>query len=363
MSPLEMKIKEQILRSMAQGSNIYIGCSGGVDSMVLGHLCWKAAQEHGFKSLKVLHVNYGLRGAESDGDQDFVEEYFNHLGVSVQVLDLRSKEAPSTGIQDWARKLRFQWFNTILKEGDLVALGHHQGDVAENILFRLSRGVGDNLSGLQAFLGPYWRPMLEMSRKEILAYSHGQNVPYRNDSSNDKIIYSRNRIRHRVIPELESLFQGAERRLVDTVRDIDEVLSFVDEGLAQYLEPEGLKWQEVRGLPVAVQKRLVHLYLKINGLEGGLDRDGYEDVAQKMARGRSFAIDLSGDHKLLGERGCLRLLPKAPSRGKAQQFRNGLIQEFKALVPKGGSLSYAIGQECFAHDASSSKELLVKKTT
>ena len=85
----------------------------------------------------------------------------------MQVLDLSGEAAPTSGVQEWARERRYSWFSSFLSEVDCLALAHHRGDLAGNILFRLTRGVSDRLCGMEGRRGVTWRPLLSYSRDEI----------------------------------------------------------------------------------------------------------------------------------------------------------------------------------------------------
>jgi hypothetical protein len=122
--------------------------------------------------------------------------------------------------QEWARRVRYEIFETKIEDGWAVGLAHHANDLAENVLFRLARGsFPENLLGMKRWDGAYFRPMLEIPRRSIEEYGARHNVHYRHDSSNDKLDYSRNRIRKIVLEELEGIAPGATQRIIQTAKE------------------------------------------------------------------------------------------------------------------------------------------------
>lgn len=315
---------------------IFVACSGGIDSMVLLHCLASQKARMGF-DLRVLHVNYGLRGAESDGDQELVEEFTANLGVPIKILDLKRLEKPQNGIQQWARQKRMEWMASMAEApNDLVALGHHADDLAENLLFRLARGTHRTLGGIQQFQGKFWRPFLSLGRGKIAAYAAGQNVPFREDSSNAKLLYSRNRIRHKVLPQLEELFPGAGGRMADTAGDLDQVLAYLDRTLEHLSTGEHLRWEQIGSLPEAVGRRVISAFLRRQHCLA--DRHQLRQVWWGLSTGATKTVELMGNLSVFLEKGTLQLGRKPCSTGRSQQYQKHLRVEGIAVVPPGGQV-------------------------
>ncbi len=202
-----------------QGSRMLLAVSGGVDSMVMLDLFAHAYRDLGLAGLAVAHVNFGLRGDESDGDQRLVEQTCASLGVechTVRFDTAAESEARGESIQMAARRLRYDWFGALCAEHGYarVAIAHHGDDAVETFFINLMRGTG--LRGLTGIAGAYGlvvRPLLFACRDDITAYAAAQGVVYRNDSSNESLKYLRNRLRHEVLP----LFSSSSARFVDTM--------------------------------------------------------------------------------------------------------------------------------------------------
>ena len=183
----------------ADGVPRLLACvSGGADSMTLWHLIRAAGIPH-----EVLHVNYGLRGDASDGDELLVSQTAAKEGVRLHVHRVRL--APGPGLQAHARATRQTAAEVLLRKRGLtrVALGHHLDDQAETVLMRLSRGTGGvGLAGMRPIVGPLLRPLLTKTRAEVAAFAKTHDIPYRNDATNAGTDYHRNAFRHRVLPPL-----------------------------------------------------------------------------------------------------------------------------------------------------------------
>lgn len=185
---------------------ILLGVSGGIDSMVMIHLF----DSCGF-NYAVAHCNFGLRGRESDGDEQLVKDVVAKLGKQIYVNQFKTTEYAKINkksIQVAARELRYQWFDEICKQHDFkaLAIAHNSNDVAETMLINLTRGTGiKGLTGIKPKINRIIRPLLFASREEIEVYAAKNGIVYRTDSSNADVKYARNRIRKIVIPEFEKI--------------------------------------------------------------------------------------------------------------------------------------------------------------
>jgi tRNA(Ile)-lysidine synthetase-like protein len=190
--------------------------SGGVDSTVLFDVFCQKKIFKKILDLSICHINFGLRGSESDADEAFVSQLGSSRGVksNIHKVDLSTKPETGESTQVWARKARYKVFESYAAQGWTLVLAHHQDDLAENILLRIARGSSPiALAGMSVFSSPYFRPFLSIQKAELLNWSIRHNLPYREDSSNAKMDYGRNVIRQSVLPALENLFPGAAKRI------------------------------------------------------------------------------------------------------------------------------------------------------
>lgn len=203
-----------------------VALSGGADSVcLLLHLLKRG--EVGVAA----HCNFHLRGEESNRDEAFVRELCSEKGVTLEVRHFDTqREASVSGesIEMVARRLRYEWFAQLVEQYgcDAVAVGHHQEDNAETILLNMSRAAGlQGLTGMQplsvnAGLRVY-RPLLSMTKKQILDQLQACGQTYVTDSTNADVHYKRNRIRHHILPE----FQQLNPQFVSTINQMARHLS------------------------------------------------------------------------------------------------------------------------------------------
>lgn len=202
---------------------ILLAVSGGADSMLMLHLFVNA----GF-TVAVAHCNFGLRGRESDGDEQFVSDYCDQHNLACYTRQFNTSEfAQEEGIsiEMAARDLRYEWFSGLLdRHGyDYLATAHHQDDVIETFLINLSRGSGiKGLSGIQPKSGRIIRPMLFANRAEILDYCLRMAIAYRTDSSNLDTVYKRNLVRREILPLLEEVNPAFRKNVLKTIGALHE---------------------------------------------------------------------------------------------------------------------------------------------
>lgn len=217
--------------------HVLVGVSGGGDSVCLLAILRKLKQELPF-FLHVLHVEHGIRGAESVRDMEFVEALCDRWeipckSVRVKVPDYAAAEGLST--EEAARKLRYQ---ALYEEADRIgakriAVAHHANDLMETMLFFLCRGCGiKGLYPMEPVSGRLIRPLLCVTRGEIEAYLEEEELAFCTDTTNEDTDYTRNRIRKEVIPVLEAVNGGAVSHFFQTAARIsraDEVLQKAEE--------------------------------------------------------------------------------------------------------------------------------------
>lgn len=194
--------------------------SGGLDSTVLCRVFCQMTKAKKIFECELVHVNFMLRGLESEGDEDFVRELAAELEVGVRVYH---PERVDESVQVWARNVRRKIVREANERGSLGLTAHHLDDVAETILFRLARGSrAGQVGGLKEEAEGVWRPFIHLTRAELESFAQAKKVTHRVDSSNAKLDYSRNWIRAQLIPGFERLFPGAKTRLQACFEDAED---------------------------------------------------------------------------------------------------------------------------------------------
>lgn len=189
------------------GERLVVGVSGGGDSMALLHVLHKLGEKGRFL-VDAVHVNHGIRGEEADADQAFVEDYCREAGVRCRSLSYDVKkmaEKYGMGEEEAGRMARKEAFHIAMEEfgASKLALAHHKDDLAETVLHHLVRGTSlRGLSGMSPVNGPIIRPFLCIDQKEIVYYLSEKGIPHRTDSTNLTDAYTRNKLRHHVLPYL-----------------------------------------------------------------------------------------------------------------------------------------------------------------
>lgn len=208
----------EVHRLFNAGDTVIVAVSGGADSAAL--LDMLVSLEYLRLNIVLAHLNHGLRGAESDGDADFVAGLALRYGLPLEAgaADVREMgRLRGLSLEEAGRAARYEWFDELAEKhgAQRVALGHHADDQAETFLLRLLRGAGTTgLCGMRPLAaGRYVRPLLGLSRAEIVAYLELRGLSWRNDSSNGDTNFLRNRIRHECLPYLASYNPAIAERL------------------------------------------------------------------------------------------------------------------------------------------------------
>lgn len=191
-------------RLLPRGSNIIVAVSGGPDSVALLALLARLREKHAF-SLHVAHVNYRLRGRDSERDEALVRRLCKHWSVPVSIL--RPKTQAKNNLEERLRLIRYGFFDRLQKQHgfDYVVTAHTMNDVAETLLLNLIRGSGSRgLSPFQRSLPSIARPLIYCQKSDIERFLTDEGIPFRIDRSNQSKRFTRNRVRHELLPLLET---------------------------------------------------------------------------------------------------------------------------------------------------------------
>lgn len=191
-------------RHVHPSSRVCVAVSGGGDSVALFHLLSLLQNRLAIARLGIAHVNHRLRGKESDEDERFVRALAKKAGVQFHLKRLSRRKIPARGIEDWARKQRYTFFTSVMKTHgyDFTATAHTADDQAETVLLRLMRGSGvRGLAGIAPVRDDrVIRPLLMVQKKTLEEWLANHKPGFREDSSNKNTDFTRNWIRHRLLP-------------------------------------------------------------------------------------------------------------------------------------------------------------------
>ena len=300
---------------------VLLAFSGGADSRVLLDLLAKDAADKGY-TLTLAHVNHGIRGEESVQDRRFCETLAARYGLEICILDAdvpTLAKQNGRGLEEEARAVRYEYFAELMRARNipLLVTAHHADDNLETMLFRLARGTGlDGLGGIKPVRpfagGMLVRPLLSVSRREILAYCEENPLEYVTDSTNADVRYARNRIRAEVVPILDELFEGASVRAATTAEHLREDAALLNEMAADWrarAETDGgLSLETLSRMPVPIARRVLRqCFYECTGCE--LEQV-HIDALMKLIADRSAAAEvaLPTDCIAVLEFGCLRFL-------------------------------------------------------
>src|SRR5690348_12026561 len=241
---------------LRQGMRVAVAVSGGADSVALLRALIEAAPEIGLV-LSVAHLHHGIRGADADADADFVAVLAAEHGLAFHRKDVDAPAVARTkreSLEEAARNLRYQWFDELLSSGlaDAVATAHTLDDQAETVLHKLLRGAWtEGLSGIHPVLnrpkGVVLRPLLGIRRAEIEAWLSQIGQSWREDLTNADTVYTRNRLRHELLPALAAYNPRIYAHLADLATLAREEEAYWHEELVRSLPQLLLLGRPVRG--------------------------------------------------------------------------------------------------------------------
>lgn len=269
--------------AISSSSSIVIACSSGPDSMFLLH---EVAKFFPKQKIIVAHFNHCLRAEESDTDEDFLHDFCHEndlLFVSTS-LDIKAlAESQKKGIEESARIARYSFLEKIRETygAKYILTAHHLDDSIETLLFNFIRGSKiSGLTGIQEQNKYILRPLLQITKQEILSSLEKDNIPYRIDSSNTDTVYLRNHLRVNIIPEFERINPMYRKNLSSFMEYMKELENHLDLEVQAFLE--GKKEFSVSRFETLspFQKREIirHLYSEANDGTIGLSEGNIAEI-------------------------------------------------------------------------------------
>lgn len=240
------------------GDTVICAVSGGADSMALLFALYLLRDKLNI-SLQAAHFNHNLRGAESDGDEAFVRDFCHRYDIALFVGSAQVVSGKK-GLEAAARDARYDFFQGLAGK---IATAHTADDNAETVLMRLVRGTGlKGLGAISPVRGNIIRPLLNITRQEILSFLEEYHISYRQDSSNDADDFLRNRLRHYVMP----LLTQENPRLAENLSAMAQHLREDEETLCAMAKPTA-DVSTLRAMPPAIRNRCLEQFLKASGVK------------------------------------------------------------------------------------------------
>lgn len=293
-------------------STYLLACSGGMDSMCLGNLLIQLGI--GFE---VVHINFQLRGSESEGDQQFVQSWANSLEIPIHIKRAETNvfaEQKGISIQMAAREIRYAFFEEIRSTHHLdgIILAHHEDDQLETIFLNLLRGTGiEGVYGMADRKGWLIRPLLPFSRSEIQQYMGSNHLPWRDDSSNFKADYKRNNLRINGLPAIYSLEPDARKNLLTSfqrLKDTGKAFGGLFESWRKTNVREDSSYQFLQFTAIQNQPgaaTLLYFWLR----PFGFNSDQTQEISEGLNHPKTGALFTSPTHLLHFDRAALVLAP------------------------------------------------------
>jgi tRNA(Ile)-lysidine synthase len=294
------------------GEPLVVMLSGGRDSVCLLHVAVALGAR-----VTALHVDYGMRGADSDSDRALCVALCKSLDVPLQVRRVVREDGAVGNFHAWAREVRYA---AAAQLGDRVAAAHTLTDQLETILYRLASSPGRRaLAGMDPVRGPVVRPLLAagLRREETASYCMARELAWREDASNTDRAYARARVREDLLPALRAVDPRAEANVLRTADILREEAAVLDEVVAGVLAGRGgeLPRAELAALPAALG-RLVLRRLAEDAIAGPCARAAGR-LGEVLALGDDGALDL-GDGARAIVRGGVVSVGRTPARGPSR---------------------------------------------
>lgn len=349
---------------LVPGDACIVGVSGGADSICLLTVLAKLKEQLGI-SLHAAHVNHMIRGEEADADERYVETYCQSLKLPCEVFHIdvvRMAEESGLTVEEAGRNARYEAFEKTAEIYHLkqykVAVAHNKNDVAETVLFHMARGTGiAGLKGIPVKRGHIIRPLLAMERKEIEAYLKNEKIAYCTDSTNLVDAYTRNKVRHNVLEELQKINDKAVAhigRLANTAAEYDryvnqQLQAFLKDNASQHVFADGRHGIEIDAAVLQKQDRLIEnlAILELIGIVCGGRKDigeAHVEEVKKLYKAVSGSkIMLPGGAVVYNQYGILRFVFAVGNGSEANDSINLQISNPGVYsVPGGGSMKIDI---------------------
>ena len=288
-----------MLELFAKGT--IVGLSGGADSVLLTIFLWKLRKEYNFK-LKTVHINHMIRGCDADRDEEFSRNFSNLLGIDfisykydVPSLAKESKR----GLEETARIVRYKAFDESLSsEYRTVATAHNATDNTETFIFNFMRGSGTlGLTGISPVRDNIVRPLIAVSKENVVRILSEKCIPYCTDDTNFSVEYSRNYIRHEILPKLGRLASDPDLSAARAIENIRCDSDFIEKYAAEFYDANCIDSKIKVGALMSLHKAPFVRVIKrmVSEISTVIpEKIHFDEIYNALKKQKSFEIDLPG---------------------------------------------------------------------
>lgn len=307
---------------------VLVGLSGGADSVFL--LCFLIEYKKREKDFPLLaiHINHCLRGEEANRDECFSKQFANDLGVefAARRIDVNKiRDELGIGVEEAARKARYSVFNEIIKgRNDIstISVAHNATDNAETVLMNILRGSGLNgVCGIKPVRENVIRPLICVSKNEILSLLDEYHIPYVCDSTNFSVDYTRNYVRNEILPLLKHLSCDPESSFTRLSDNLRMELNFLNKSAQDFIDAEcsnGIFASKIRALHPAMQSRVLSILVHKN--TGIFPEEKHLHALRDMLNTDNFSFSLPGKSDFICQRGNCFFSPKNEKNDICEQI-------------------------------------------
>lgn len=339
---------ENMLSQIERG--VLIGFSGGADSVLL--LCflteYKKKSDLNFPILAV-HINHGIRGEEALRDENFSRDFANTLGVDFQSYGVNVPalcKDEGIGLEEAARNVRYSVFKDLISSRDdisAIAVAHNSTDNAETVLMNILRGSGlSGVCGIKPVRDNIIRPLIKISKSEILSLLDESGIPYVTDSTNLSTDYSRNYVRNEILPLFQRLSNSPEAaftKLTENLRSDLDYLNNQAQAFIQIHNGKKITNSELAALHPSIQAKVISMLAHENC--GEYPEEKHITAIRKLLKSDNFRYSLPGKRDFVCERGICTFADKINENKLAGQIFSIIKGENKIA---GTNLTVFIGE-------------------
>lgn len=315
-----------------ENKKLLIACSGGIDSVILTHLM----SEVKF-GIALVHCNFSLRGKESDGDERSVVDLAKKLSIPIFVETFDTKKYAKDhklSTQMAARELRYRFFDEILRDFkyDYLLTAHHLDDDLETFFINLSRGTGiTGLTGIPELNEKVVRPLLTFSREEIIEYATENSIKWREDSSNKKTDYLRNKLRLEVLPKFKEVNNSVLKNFQKTHQNLQNTKNLLEDYMALVFKIAVSEVPDGYSINISKLQELPHTDALLYELLSNFGFTEWEDVSHLLVAQTGKQV-FSKTHKLLKNRDELLLTEINSDNNEVEIFISEGLKEINSPI-------------------------------